>query len=258
MPTAINGSYQIQASSIPQNRLNLSAPINPNDAVRLQDLQGYASGFVLKSPCRTSTQAVTDVPFSSFSSGTNTITTSAAVTVIDGITLAVGDRVLIKSYTGTNAAYNGIYSYTSTTGTAQFTRTADANVSGGTNAGASIGVGTLVLVEDGSAGVGQVWMVQPPAVGTDTITLNTSAINFGLIIGKNPNGTPADNEVPGGTPNGTLTTFTLAYTPILGSVKLFVSGIRQTLNTDFTVTGTTITMVTAPASTDTLLADYRR
>lgn len=66
-----------------------------------------------------------------------------------------------------------------------------------------------------------------------------------------------ENEVPSGTKNGTNKDFTLANTPVTGTVKFYKNGLRMTPTVDFTVSGTTVTLVKAPKSADTLLVDYR-
>jgi hypothetical protein len=63
-------------------------------------------------------------------------------------------------------------------------------------------------------------------------------------------------EVPSGTKDSSNVTFTLATTPITGSLQLYINGIRLKLTDDYTITGGTITMGTAPNSGDILLADY--
>jgi hypothetical protein len=67
----------------------------------------------------------------------------------------------------------------------------------------------------------------------------------------------AENETPSGTINGSNTAFTLAHAPTTGSLKLFLNGARQQLTGDYTLSGTTITFLTAPQSGSILLADYR-
>jgi len=69
-----------------------------------------------------------------------------------------------------------------------------------------------------------------------------------------------DEETPSGLINGSNTTYTLAFTPTVGSVKLFLNGIRQRpgAGNDFTISGSTITYLSAPLTGDTLVADYRR
>lgn len=66
-------------------------------------------------------------------------------------------------------------------------------------------------------------------------------------------------ETPSGTPNGSTTSFGLAHTPVSGSEELFLNGVLQDSGTgnDYTISGATITMLTAPASTDKLRCSYR-
>lgn len=67
-----------------------------------------------------------------------------------------------------------------------------------------------------------------------------------------------ENETPSGSINDVNTVFTLANTPVTGSVKVFLNGLRMKPTVDYNISGTTITFVTAPATSDTLIADYRR
>lgn len=67
-----------------------------------------------------------------------------------------------------------------------------------------------------------------------------------------------DGETPSGTVDGVNDTFTLANTPIVGSVKVYLNGIRMQVTTDYTISGTTITFVTPPSILDIILCDYRR
>lgn len=65
-------------------------------------------------------------------------------------------------------------------------------------------------------------------------------------------------EVPSGTINGSNTSFTLASTPITSSVILYLNGIRlrSGAGNDYTISGSTITMLYAPATGDVLIATY--
>ena len=58
--------------------------------------------------------------------------------------------------------------------------------------------------------------------------------------------------------DGATTVFNLASTPILGKERLFLNGVRQRsgAGNDYTISGAAITMASAPATGDTLLADY--
>lgn len=65
-------------------------------------------------------------------------------------------------------------------------------------------------------------------------------------------------ETPSGTINGSNTVFTLATTPISGSESVFLNGILQNAGAgnDYTISGNSITFITAPKSGDVLLASY--
>lgn len=67
------------------------------------------------------------------------------------------------------------------------------------------------------------------------------------------NGAFVENEVP----SGSGTSFSLANTPVVGSVKLFRNGLRQVAPDDYSITGAAITL-TSTIGSDTLLADYRK
>jgi hypothetical protein len=71
-----------------------------------------------------------------------------------------------------------------------------------------------------------------------------------------------DGETPSGAVNNVNKDFTLAYTPSIGSLKLYVNGVRQKPGDDFTLAVSTITMTVAPQinglTPDWLTADYRR
>ena len=71
-------------------------------------------------------------------------------------------------------------------------------------------------------------------------------------------GTFVDDETPSGTVNGSNTDFTVANTPITNSLKVFVNGQRlKAGGEDYTLSGVTITFVTAPPTTSILTVDYR-
>jgi len=69
----------------------------------------------------------------------------------------------------------------------------------------------------------------------------------------------ADNEIPSGTPNGVLTSFGLAHTPVGTSLNLSLNGVLQQAGAgnDYTLATATITMLAAPLTGDKLLANYR-
>lgn len=62
-------------------------------------------------------------------------------------------------------------------------------------------------------------------------------------------GTLSTREAPGGAVNGVNTIFTLAHTPVSGTEVLTYNGLTQTAGgVDYTISGATITFVTAPLS----------
>lgn len=74
----------------------LPAPVDPTDAARLVDLQAFATGLQWKQSVRAGTTA-----------NGNMATAYANGSVVDGVTLATDDRILIKNQT--NPTENGIY-----------------------------------------------------------------------------------------------------------------------------------------------------
>ena len=85
-------------------------------------------------------------------------------------------------------------------------------------------------------------------------TAQQTALDF-----KANTATFVDNEVPSGTLDSINDTFTLANTPIAGSVKIYQNGIRlKGGGIDYNVSGSTITFSTAPQAFDILLCDYRK
>ncbi|MEK9207964.1 MAG: hypothetical protein AAB922_05750 [Patescibacteria group bacterium] len=68
-----------------------------------------------------------------------------------------------------------------------------------------------------------------------------------------------DDETPTGTVNGVNTTFTIKDVPNpVSSLKVYVNGQRMRVTTDYTFAGVTITFVTAPPTSSTILVDYRK
>jgi hypothetical protein len=106
--------------------------------------------------------------------------------------------------------------------------------------------GTWYPVPTAAGGITQLTgdVTAGPGSGSQVATLN---IHF------------VSNEIPSGAIDSSNVTFTLAHTPIVGSVSLFRNGILQNPNAsvDYSITGATITMTTAPVTLDTLLANYR-
>lgn len=63
-------------------------------------------------------------------------------------------------------------------------------------------------------------------------------------------------ETPSGTINGTNAEFTLANTPIAATVQVYLNGLLQEATDDYTLSGTTVTFVSAPLAGDKIRAIY--
>lgn len=64
------------------------------------------------------------------------------------------------------------------------------------------------------------------------------------------------NQTPSPATDGTTTVFTLTYTPVAGSLLLTLNGLPQTPGLNYTISGNTITMASAPSSGFPLYAYY--
>jgi hypothetical protein len=101
------------------------------------------------------------------------------------------------------------------------------------------------------------------AAGADSsyseISLGTGLSMSGTTLNASAAPSFADSEIPSGTINGTNTDFDIANTPVSGSVKVYLNGVRQEAGAteDYTISGTTISFATAPLSGDKILTDYR-
>lgn len=66
-------------------------------------------------------------------------------------------------------------------------------------------------------------------------------------------------EIPVGAINGSNTIFTLAYNPNTDeTLEVFVNGQKQRLTTDYSLSGDTLTLVSAPPTTSILEVNYHR
>ena len=66
------------------------------------------------------------------------------------------------------------------------------------------------------------------------------------------------DETPSGTVNGSNTAFTLSQTPFDtdDSVQVFLDGVGQPRVTDYTISGSTVTFVVAPANAQIVRVNY--
>ena len=83
---------------------------------------------------------------------------------------------------------------------------------------------------------------------------------LGVIYSKDSGGGGVSNsiynETPSGAVNGVNKDFTLLNTPIVGSVRVFLNGVRQVLGVHYTILSKVITFVEAPFVGDNVRVDY--
>lgn len=165
---------------------------------------------------------------------------------IDGVTLATGNRILLKNQS--TQSENGIYTVSASGAP---TRVTDMDVW-------SEVPGAFVVVEEGSTNADTIWLCTANQGGT----INSTAITFQQIPTTSglSNTNFVDKEIPSGSINGSNTAFTLANIPILGSEHVYLNGMLQEsgAGNDYTISGASITMLSAPLTGEKLRISYRK
>ncbi len=131
--------------------INLADGVSAQDAVTKAQLDAAVQGYKWKEPARAATTANVTL------SGTQ---------AIDGVSIAVGDRVLVKNQTTGSA--NGVYLAAS----GAWTRATDFDAS-------SEVLGAAVFVSEGTTQGNQVWLMTTDA----PITIGTTALTFAQVGG---------------------------------------------------------------------------
>lgn len=165
---------------------------------------------------------------------------------VDGIVLATNDRILIKNQA--SQAENGIYVV---------------NASGAPTRATDMDAwtevpGAFIAVEEGTTNVDTIWLCtsnQGGTLGSTAITFQQIPTTAGLS-----NTNFVDKEIPSGSINGSNTAFTLANTPVVGSEHVYLNGVLQEsgAGNDYTISGTAITMLSAPLTGEKLRVSYRK
>ena len=218
---------------------NLSTPSAGTDAANKNYVDTAISGLNSLFDAKGSVKVPT--------SSAGTLATSFANgQTVDGVVLATNDRILIKNQA--SQAENGIY-VVNASGTP--TRATDMD------AWAEV-PGAFVAVEEGTTNVDTIWLCtsnQGGTLGSTAITFQQIPTTAGLS-----NTNFVDKEIPSGSINGSNTAFTLANTPVVGSEHVYLNGVLQEsgAGNDYTISGTAITMLSAPLTGEKLRVSYRK
>ena len=218
---------------------NLSTPSAGTDAANKNYVDTAISGLNSLFDAKGSVKLAT--------STAGTLATSFANgQTVDGVVLATNDRILIKNQA--SQAENGIY-VVNASGVP--TRATDMD------AWAEV-PGAFVAVEEGTTNVDTIWLCtsnQGGTLGSTAITFQQIPTTAGLS-----NTNFVDKEIPSGSINGSNTAFTLANTPVVGSEHVYLNGVLQEsgAGNDYTISGTAITMLSAPLTGEKLRVSYRK
>ena len=259
-PVAVSALATATASSIPVR--NAAANILANNFVANVSTTATGAGTTTLTAGSSETQQFT---------GTSTQT----VVLPDATTLTVGHQFSIMNRsTGTvtvNANGGGLIQTMAagsqtivtllTNGTAAGTWDSAYSI---TNASSTGGTVTSVSVTSANGLAGTSSGGTTPALTLST-TISGVLKGNGTAILAATNGTDFVNnanfvtrETPSGLVNGTNTSYTLANTPVSGTEQVYLNGMLQEpgAGNDYTISGATITYLTAPLSGDKIRVTY--
>ena len=155
-----------------------TSPVSGTDIVNKAYADSIASGINFHQSVRLATAAA--LPAYTYNNGTSgvgaTITANAnAALSVDGVAVAVGNRILVKNESGAAEAYNGVYTVTQTgSGAAPYILTRATDFDSAGSGVDQIDAGDFFLVTAGSTQANTSWVQQTPL----PITVGTTAIVF--------------------------------------------------------------------------------
>ena len=231
---AMTGNLDLGSQKI----VNLTTPSNNNDAANKAyvdtQIGNLSSTFKVKPDAKAATTG-------------NVVISNPASSTFDGVTLTTGDILFVRAQT--TAAENGLYTFNGAS--SALTRISQMDI------WAEV-PGAFFSVQEGTTYADTIWLCTSNAggtLGTTSITFQNVPTTAGLQTSNF-----VDSETPSGSINGSNTAFTLANTPTSGTLKLYLNGVRLVVGAgnDYTLSGASITMTTAPVSGDSLIAEYRK
>ena len=171
---------------------NLADPVSITDSVNKRYVDSHVQGLDVKESVRVATTTVMPSGFPNSYGGS----TSGGQNVIDGVTLADGDRVLVKSQASNDAAdaANGIYTYADSS--KGFSRATDFDENDEVTANA------FVFVEEGTVNADNGFVLTT----NNAITIGSTAIQFTQFSGAGQIVAGNGISKSGNTLNAALTT----------------------------------------------------
>jgi hypothetical protein len=171
--TDLTSSQSIAGVKTFTGEIVVPVPVNSTDAATKAYVDGTAEGLSVKASAQeATTAALPSYTYSNGSSGAGATLTATAhgVLTVDGIAVALNDRVLVQNETSGNAPYNGIYLCTTAGASGVsyvLTRTTDVDT------GAQF-PGAFTFTEKGTVNAGAGFVCTTPA----TVTVGTTAITW--------------------------------------------------------------------------------
>jgi hypothetical protein len=213
MPATVIYTHDLDLNSTARVR-NMPDPVQDGDAATKRYVDSLIEGLAWKDDVRVATTA--------------NINLSSPPSTIDGVTLAVNDRILVKDQT--SQAENGIYVYNGSGN--PLTRAPDANTGAELNA-------AVVTVREGTTNAGTTWRqtTPNPTLGTSPIVWTT----FGTSVPDASESTAGKIRVATQSETDSGTIDNAAVTPLklknaVWSAKRFSATFGDTSNTLYDIT----------------------